>query len=420
MGSDPKTPQGPDEATLDYVIQNEWLLTHYQPICSVGQRQIVGSEALTRGRDERTGRILPPLPLFQYAERSGQAVEFDRLCRRKALETYAQFVRRLATRHVLFLNVDTAAIDSRMAQGATLLDEVQAMGLQPGNVVVEFRESSVHDEAALLRFSEHHRECGFLIALDDIGTGESNLERISILKPDILKIDRSLVSGIAQEYHKQEIFRSLTNMAHRIGALVVAEGVETPSDALACLDARADMLQGFFLGKPTALDETGLQLAKESTAALAGQFREYLLERIRQRQAESKRLDEIVGAILNEAAAAPRAASSFDALLERLVEEHTDIESVYILSRDGIQRTRRVMGAKAHAAQSRRPIIEVSDKGADRSHKPYVFLLRAGLRRYVTEPYISVQTGMLCRAVSTSFRTLDGESYILCVSVACP
>ncbi len=78
----------------------------------------------------------------------------------------------------------------------------------------------------------------------------SNLDRISIIKPDILKIDKSLVQSAAGQYHSSEIVKSLVALAHRIGSLVIAEGVETANEAVIALELGVDMLQGYYFAKP--------------------------------------------------------------------------------------------------------------------------------------------------------------------------
>jgi EAL domain-containing protein (putative c-di-GMP-specific phosphodiesterase class I) len=93
-------------------------------------------------------------------------------------------------------------------------------------------------------FVEGHRDAGYLVALDDIGKGHSNLDRIFLLKPDIIKVDRSIVTKIESNYHQQEVFKSMVQLARRIGALVVAEGVETRDEALHCVECGAICCRG--------------------------------------------------------------------------------------------------------------------------------------------------------------------------------
>ena len=79
------------------------------------------------------------------------------------------------------------------------------MGLKPENIAIEIIESDVEDLKELQRFVQLYRSYGFLIALDDVGAGHSNLNRIPLIKPDILKIDRFLVQNIQDDFYKQEV-----------------------------------------------------------------------------------------------------------------------------------------------------------------------------------------------------------------------
>ncbi|HOE66411.1 MAG TPA: EAL domain-containing protein [Candidatus Hydrogenedentes bacterium] len=400
-----------DDDVIEAIIQQDLLETHYQPICSAKQGRIVGFEALLRPYHPVTGDPVPPMQLFDYAARKGQSAEWDEHCRARALETYARhFQGHLDS--TLFVNFDTQIIDDGIAGAARLVTEVNRFDLNPANIVLEIRESSVHDMNALIQFVEVCRRSGFLIALDDIGSGHSNLERVAVLKPDLLKIDRSLVAEIDRLYHKQEVFRSLVNLAHQIGALAVGEGVETEQEALFCLDINADILQGFFLGHPTSINDNAIQLAKEQTIHLGGTFREYLVKKIGQKQAEAQHYDAIVNGILCVLANA--AGSDFDVYLNDIVSQHKQIDSIYALDENGIQVTRTVMSPRDRR-DPRCFIFEAADRGVDHSYKDYVFLLKTGLARYVTEPYISVVSGVLCRTISTTFRAADRCKYILCV-----
>jgi len=91
---------------------------------------------------------------------------------------------------------------------------------------------------------------GFSVALDDVGTGHSNLERIARIKPDIIKIDRCLIHDLDQERYRYIVVRSLRNLAQSIGALVLAEGLETEGEALAALDLDINLHQGYYYAKP--------------------------------------------------------------------------------------------------------------------------------------------------------------------------
>ena len=113
--------------------------------------------------------------------------------------------------------------------------------------MIEINETKVQDNAVLKRFTDTYRKYGFMVALDDVGTGSSNMDRILLVKPNIIKVDISLVRNIHNDYFKQGIFKSLVNLCNRIGALVVAEGVESEEEAIQVLRLGGQMIQDIIL-----------------------------------------------------------------------------------------------------------------------------------------------------------------------------
>jgi EAL domain-containing protein (putative c-di-GMP-specific phosphodiesterase class I) len=137
-----------------------------------------------------------------------------------------------------------------VSQSGYLIDRVKAYSLNPGDIVIEINESRTDDMAALTNFVERYKRYGFIIALDDIGSGFSNLNRIPLLNPDIIKIDRFILRDMNCDHYKKEVFKSLVSLASNTGALVIAEGIETSHEAILAAELGADMIQGFYFAKP--------------------------------------------------------------------------------------------------------------------------------------------------------------------------
>ena len=78
-------------------------------------------------------------------------------------------------------------------------------GLQPYQICLEINETEVKNKSALIDFCRLHKRYGFLIAIDDLGTGHSNFERLSQIQPDIIKLDKSLVQGMQHDHKKAQI-----------------------------------------------------------------------------------------------------------------------------------------------------------------------------------------------------------------------
>src|SRR5581483_2191881 len=210
---------------LREILLNEGVLAYFQPIVSIDRRTIAGFEGLSRGLFPGTQQIISPVDLFHQAAIQGYSLELDRLCRKKVLEEFGK-VRAENPDFFLSLNLDAANFDPGVVGSGYLKTQVTEMGLEPRHVALEVIESAVRDVEELQRFVDTYRSLGFLIALDDVGAGHSNLNRIPLIKPDILKVDRYLVQNIQGDSYKQEVLRSLVNMARRLGTLIIAEGVE--------------------------------------------------------------------------------------------------------------------------------------------------------------------------------------------------
>ena len=179
--------------SIQEIIEREWISTAFHSLVSIKRKALLGVEALSRCT--APGEDIPPQELFRMAAEAGCLLELDRLCRRKALEAFAP-IHAQNRGLILSLNVDGHSIDSDIARSGFLLHTVKACGINPNNVLIEIVESRARDTDALADFVTHYRKNGFLIALDDVGVGHSNLDRIPLLRPDVLKLDRSLVSGV--------------------------------------------------------------------------------------------------------------------------------------------------------------------------------------------------------------------------------
>ncbi|MEA2546576.1 MAG: hypothetical protein QOI09_1849, partial [Chloroflexota bacterium] len=133
-----------------------------------------------------------------------------------------------------------------------LLRIIVRHGLDPRHIVLELTErEAVEDIGRLQRAAEACRVAGIKLAADDVGAGNAGLRLLSQLRFDIVKIDLSLVQGGAIHEASLEVLRTLRDLADRWGALVVAEGIETPAqlDLVRSLGIGAG--QGYLLGRPT-------------------------------------------------------------------------------------------------------------------------------------------------------------------------
>ena len=151
----------------------------------------------------------------------------------------------------LFLNALPETLGTPGFVDDGFLRSLEQIPLQPRNLVLEITErTSIRDFEAFGRGLEPLRRQGFLVAIDDVGTGYSSLQTISEIQPDFLKIDISLIKRIHQSLIKQELVHSLLQIASRIGARVIAEGVETEDEYRALRRCGVRYGQGFFFAPP--------------------------------------------------------------------------------------------------------------------------------------------------------------------------
>jgi EAL domain-containing protein (putative c-di-GMP-specific phosphodiesterase class I) len=408
-------PSEPAPVSFRRLLAAEAVATHFQPIFSVRQKTIVGLEALSRGIASN-GRLISPYDMFKMAAAEHLDAELEGLCRRTAVRSFAELASR-PDELLLFLNLDLSASDDHAELPAKLAALVRDAGLLPRNVAVEFLEARLEDVGRFGALADALRAHGFLVVLDDVGAGHSNLDRIPLFRPDVIKIDRSLLTGVADDFYKQETLKSLVSLSRRIGALVVAEGIETEAEAIVALELGADLLQGFFLSRPqpaTAFDD-GVRVAR-GIERLAQRFKNHMVAAINERKRQHRRFNVIQNGILCDLTNAQ--ASEFDEILHHLIDDFPKVECVYVLDDTGIQVTETICN-DAVAQRAGAAMFRPARKGTDHSLKEYYYvLIDVELQKYTTDPYVSLASGNLCRTISTCFRDAgNNRLYVLCVDV---
>jgi EAL domain-containing protein (putative c-di-GMP-specific phosphodiesterase class I) len=231
---------------LDELINSEQVVTLYQPILDLADLSVLGHEVFTRG--PAGGPFEDAERLFALAERSGRLLDLERLCRARALEGVR---RHLVPGTKLFLNTSARALQDPDVAGDRFVARVGAEGLRHQDVVLEITERVALEERQsyreVLRQLKHR---GFGIAIDDMGAGYSSLQALVEVEPDYLKFDVSLVRNIDRSLIKRSLLETLVDLAGRIGAQVIAEGIEVESELQTLRDMGVRLGQGRYLGPP--------------------------------------------------------------------------------------------------------------------------------------------------------------------------
>ncbi len=239
------------ERELDELIAGQRVRTLYQPILDLRSLDVLGHEVFSHAAGD--GSFSDAETLFGLAERSGRILEFERLCRGLAL---ASASRHLPAGRKLFLNTSASALSDPDLSGGGLVRAVEQAGLQPRSVVLEITERvAVEERRAYRETLRELKAAGFGLAIDDMGAGYSSLQGVVEVEPDYLKFDVSLVRDIDRSLIKRSLLETLVDLAERIGARVVAEGIEAESELLALRDRGVGLGQGRYLAPPRPVPE---------------------------------------------------------------------------------------------------------------------------------------------------------------------
>ena len=238
------SPPAPDPGTLAGILRGGSLTSAFQPIVDLSTGRIVGYEALARGP---VGGLSQPDELFAMARADGLVAELDRACLRAAFDGAA--AGGMGGPLTLFVNLEPAALEAVPSEALAAAVHRLPAGL---HVVVELTERALGtDPADLLRNVERIRGLGVGIALDDVGSEPLSLAFMSLLRPDIVKLDLRMVQRRA-DAQVAGIMNAVNAYAERSGALILAEGIENARHLALAGALGARLGQGWLFGRPVA------------------------------------------------------------------------------------------------------------------------------------------------------------------------
>jgi EAL domain-containing protein (putative c-di-GMP-specific phosphodiesterase class I) len=393
---------------IETIIRLKSLKAYFQPIFSVTGKKAIGIEGLIRGIDPFSGEIISPKLLFDTAYAKNLGTRLDRICREKILAAFKP-IHQQNPDLLLFLNLDTTIIDD--VGGSNYLNmQVAQNGIREQNIVIEINESKAQHMSGLTEFVSTYKNYGFLIALDDVGAGFSNMNRITLLKPDIIKIDRSIIHKMDKIYHQQEVFKSLVNLSVKIGALIIAEGVETKKEAVEVLKLGAQVIQGFYFEKPQP-DYIPDHTMTEKTDGIVVEYKGYLQREMDDFNEKYFQYTKLVNRMIRKIISS--GIEAFDFSFLNNLSQSGLIDCAYILDEFGIQCSDTISSNCLNLGE--KLVFQSAEKGVDHSIKNFYFRLTSRQSNtHITEPYVSMATGRLCTTYSKVF-LYQQKKHILCV-----
>lgn len=231
----------------DLILEPQGLSTLFQPIfeAGVGGQRLFALEALTRG--PRHTNIERSDVLFEYVRRKRGEAQIDLLAIASALRQ----ARGLPRVPGLCLNVHAVTLEGEKRLPLWLAELAAEYGIPLDSLIIEIVEHAPPWSGRhFLDNLDRLREMGVRIALDDVGLGQSNFRMIVDCRPDLLKIDRHFVDGAHADPLRRAVLESISDLACRLGARPVAEGIEDERDLAVAKAAGIMLLQGYLLCRP--------------------------------------------------------------------------------------------------------------------------------------------------------------------------
>ncbi|EKE68400.1 EAL domain-containing protein [Gallaecimonas xiamenensis] len=244
------------EQILRNALRYDWVAVKLQPIIDFDNGNINGYEVLARIEHPNKGTI-SPARFIPVAEETGLIRQLSDVVMRQALQLAKHPLLQALHPKGFNLGVNLSAVqlhDSNLPE--RLHGLLQAHGVAPERIKLELTESAVMaDPEGVKDVIRRLRELGFKLALDDFGTGYSSLGYLRQLPLDILKVDRSLVSGLHRNPDQYAILEMVMGLSAKLGLRVVVEGIETEDEFLQVLALGGRFGQGFLFSRPVAVEE---------------------------------------------------------------------------------------------------------------------------------------------------------------------
>ena len=247
---------------LRSALANNELRVHYQPIVELTTGLIHKAEALIHWQHPKRGLVTPD-EFIPIAEDTGMIIEIGNWVFIEAARHTLRWRAAHNPKFQISINMSPVQLHSDSNIPATWLAHLQRLGLPGQSIVVEITEGLLLDASdtvtdQLLEF----RDAGIEVSLDDFGTGYSSLSYLKKFDIDYIKIDQSFVRNLALGSDDMALCEAIIVMAHKLGLLVIAEGIETAEQHALLLAAGCDYGQGYVFSKPVSAENFELMLKR--------------------------------------------------------------------------------------------------------------------------------------------------------------
>jgi EAL domain-containing protein (putative c-di-GMP-specific phosphodiesterase class I) len=236
---------------LHKIMKNSSMSTFFQPILKLITGETIGFEALNR--PDVTNLFLSTEEFYEFVGQSNQVFLFECFCRNISLKRFMERLKGSLSKKstLLFINIHPRVLMDSNYQSGETLQLLSNLGIDPKNVVFELTErSAVTDFSMFEKVLSHYRSQGFRIAIDDVGSGYNSLKTLIYLKPEFIKLDKSLIQNIDQNLEQQQLVNLIIEYAKQSETEIIAEGIERAKELAFIRQHGVHYAQGFALGKP--------------------------------------------------------------------------------------------------------------------------------------------------------------------------
>ncbi|WP_115701918.1 EAL domain-containing protein [Legionella sainthelensi] len=240
------------KAELKAALNNNELCVHYQPIVHTALETCFGAEALVRWQ-RPNGQMVRPDLFIPYAEENGL---ISSITNRVIDMVFDDMGELLKCNKQLHISINVAYEDIQTGQLFTLLEsKIKQTKIQRNQIWIELIERTCMKAEKVTSMIAHARELGYVVVIDDFGTGFSNLSYLRTLPLDVLKIDKEFIDSLGMHAVTSNVTDHIIKIAKSLNLQLVAEGVETQAQFDYLKEKNVDYIQGYFFSKPLPVKE---------------------------------------------------------------------------------------------------------------------------------------------------------------------
>ena len=243
---------GAEDNELGVAIKERQIIPYLQPIVNK-EGSVVGGEALVRWNHPEEG-FLAPYRFIPAFEKNGMIAEIDKYMWRSACELLAKWQKDGKN---LFISINISPKDFYfMDVGAEIRNVVREYGVNPKNLRIEITESvMMNDQESRFEILNDFRREGFIVEMDDFGSGYSSLNMLKDMPVDLIKIDMAFLRKSDHSEKAEIILHNIVKMSYELGLISLTEGVETEEQYKLLAGMGCSLFQGYFFAKPMPVDE---------------------------------------------------------------------------------------------------------------------------------------------------------------------